>query len=284
MKLKQYQIKVFWRIIPYFSLSASTALFFWLAYLVMVHVMWNNWLLSISANLASVFFIYFLYETIKAKSEKELKKELFIYAKSDVDKDIFSIINNLSKFFYGFQRGRVLSETFKLLKLTPQDLERLILNRKFIGFELFKSWDEIYEYFSKILENHFVLNRLNDDQILVLLHIRNALISLKMAFNKKESFRKTGEKVTNYATVSAHNVDPRNKDYPNRYILLRMLDDNKSVVEDFGDFSAFDVDTLLDVYIIEKEAVEPLVIWTYDIFRYIKRWLELTGDSLHIGY
>lgn len=283
MKFKQNYIKFFWKVIPYISLFVSTAIFFSLSYLAVKHALWNNWFLSISANLASVFFIYFLYEVIKTKSEKELKKEIFEYAKADVDRDIYSIVRNLAKFFYGFQRGRLLSQTFKLLHLPPNELEQLIRGRKFIGFELFKSWDEIYEYFSKILENAFVLNRLNDDQILVVLHMRNTLTSIKSIFDDKGNFNVTKERVTNYKIVKGENINSRNKDYPNRYLLLRALDGDKAVVEDFGDFSAIDIENLLNIYIIDEKAVEPLVVWTSEMSRHIKKWLELTGDSLHIG-
>jgi len=283
MKFKLINIRLFWKTIPYISLLFSTALFFGLAYIEFNHVMRNNFLLSISANLGSVFFIYFLYETIKAKSEKELKKEIFNYAKADVDKDIYSILRNLAKFFYGFQRGRLIMEAFRLMRRPPEELEGLISDRKFIGFELFKSWDEIHEYFSKILENTFILNRLNDDQILVVLHMKNTLSNLKNVFDQKENFQKIGKKVTNYTVVNSEDVDSRNKDYPNRYLLLRIFEDNKSVVEDFGDFSAFDTENLLDVYTIKKEAIGPLVIWTSETFKYIRKWLELTGNNLHIG-
>ncbi|MFZ1987433.1 MAG: hypothetical protein WAV21_00145, partial [Minisyncoccia bacterium] len=117
--------KTFWRTIPYISLAITAGVFFYLSYFIS-NQLWNNWFLSISSNIASIFFAFFLYELIKARSQKELNKEVFEYAKRIVDRDIYSILHTLSKFLYGFGRGRVWSQTSLLLKMSPSELETLI--------------------------------------------------------------------------------------------------------------------------------------------------------------
>lgn len=277
-KIKRY----FWISVPYFSLTLALVVSFLISTKI-TNSTWNNLFLSISANIASVIIVYFLYEIIKAKSKKELNKEVFEYAKRFADKDIHEILYKLSKFFFGFQRGRMLTESTKLLRYEPEELEEYIKSRKFIGFELFKSWNETYEYFSKILENNFVLSRLDDNQILVLLEIQSTLINMKRCFENKNGFVDTKQKVTNYIIQDGKSMNPTNSEFPNRYLLLRDIDNGKYVVEDFGDFAPIDAQKLLNVYTISPEAVDPIVMWTYMMFQHIKRWLELTGNHLYIG-
>lgn len=274
--------RYFWKIIPYFSLIVSMVGVTWLAYLKINNPFFSNWLLGISANLISVLFIYFLYELIKAKSEKELKKGIFQYAKSYIDGDVFAILYTLSKFVYGFKDGRSLVKALELTKLTKNELKSAIENKKHLGFQIFKLWENTYNYFSKVLENNFVLKKLNDDHILVIINLINAFKKTERDFTDENNYDIVGQKTDEYRVVRGIDINKENIQFPNRYLLMRILEDNKYVVEDFGDFPYENIEKLLNVYEIKPEKSDKMAADMLEICYLINKWLKLTGGELRL--
>jgi hypothetical protein len=273
----------FWKIIPYFSLIISMVGVTWLAYLEINNPFFSNWLLAISANLISVLFIYFLYELIKAKSEKELIKGIFQYAKSYVDGDIFAILYTLSKFVYGFKEGKSLVKTLGLTKLTKDELKSVIENKKHLGFQIFKLWENTYNYFSKVLENNFVLKKLDDDHILLIINLINAFKKTERDFTNENNYDIVGQKTDEYRVVRGIDINKENIQFPNRYLLMRILEDNKYVVEDFGDFPYENIEKLLNVYEIKPEKSAKMASDMLEIYYLINKWLKLTGGELRLA-
>ncbi|HUI28832.1 MAG TPA: hypothetical protein VLX91_01355 [Candidatus Acidoferrales bacterium] len=275
--------RVFWKTIPYVSLIVSTALFLWFAVLTFKNAFWGNWFLSISANLISVLLIYFLYEIIKSKSEKELKKEISGYARSYIDSNMLSILHTLSKMIYGIEGGRSLGETMRLPRLDTETLRNLLEGRKFLGFQLFKSWSYTHDYFSKVIENNFVMSRLNDEQILIVLKIKNSLYQIEDFFSNGDNFSVTEEIATGYRVVVGASLNPENRQFPNRFLLMRGLNNEKYVVEDFGDFRADDLDRLLQTFMMKRETLNLAVDRVFNLLSLIQKWLELTGNELRLN-
>lgn len=275
--------RIFWKTVPYFSLLISTALFAWFAFLTLANAFWGNWFLSISANLISVLLIYFLYEIIKSKSEKELKKEISGYARSYIDGDVLSILHALSKLVYGTERGSSLSETLQLSKLDVETLRKLLEDRKFLGFQLLKSWSYTYTYFSKIIENNFVISRLEDEQILIVLKIKNALYQIEHFFTDRNNFIVNEKKVVGYKVANGSDLNPENLQYPNRFLFLRDLGNEKYVVEDFGDFQSKDVESLLQTFTIKKDKINLGADYLFNLLYLIQKWLKLAENELRLN-
>jgi len=255
----------------------------WLAYLEINNPFFSNWLLSISANLISVLFIYFLYELIKAKSEKELKKGIFQYAKSYVEGDVFAILYTLSKFVYGFKDGRSFVKALGLTKLTKNELKSTIENKKHLGFQIFKLCENTHNYFSKVLENNFVLKNLDDDHILVIINLINAFKKTERDFTDENNYDIVGQKTDEYRVVRGIDINKENIQFPNRYLLMRIIENNKYVVEDFGDFPYENIEKLLNVYEIKPEKSDKMATDMLEICYLINKWLKLTGGELRLN-
>ena len=225
--------------------------------------------------------IHFL--IIKTKSKKELKRGIFQYAQSYINGDILSILLTLSKFVYGFDQGRSLAKALLLMRQTKDELRISIQDQKYLGFQLFKLWQDKYDYFSKVLENNFILNKLDDNQVLVIINLTNEFKKAERDFINEDSYELIGEKKDEYKVVKGTDINIENVQHPNRYLLLRTIKEDKQVVEDFGDFSYINIDKLLKVYALKPGVAERIALDISEICSQINRWLKTTDGELYLG-
>lgn len=276
---------IFLKIIPYVSLILFSGLFFGFSIYSANHKYFDSWFLAISANLFSVFVVFFFYEIIRTKAEKELKKELFYYAKTKVDPDILVIIIEITKILFGFKKARSINQDEDLRNATLDYIQNTLKDRKILGFQLFKLRSEALTNISTVLENNFVLSRLDDRQILILIKIINSLRRLEGTLLQKGLVEKI-ERAEGYDIVSSAELGPYNKEFPNRHLLLKRISGDKSVVEDFGDFSseyARNLKELLHYYRIKPDKVTVLALTIQELLGWITKWHEKTGRGLFLG-
>lgn len=276
--------RAFWKIIPYVSLIVFSIIFFCLSIRFSRFTSFENWLLSISANLFSVLLIYFLYEIIKAKSQKELNKEIFYYAKSYIDGDVLSILMNLTKLLYGVEKGIQLNRPIDLKKASKEYIQDILKEKKIMGFQLFKIWVESLKNFSKILENNFILNRLNDAHILILIKIINSLRRIENVLVRENVADALEEKLDpeDYKVIKGTKINIENTEFPSRYLLLKRLEKDKFVVKDFGDFREEDKGKLLTYYKIKPEKLDLVSSSIFNTLKLITKWYNETGKRLQI--
>ena len=60
-------------------------------------------LLNIAAAFVAIPFLYLIYEVTQKASQKKLNKELFDYAKMQIDREILSVINQLAKIVHPYE-------------------------------------------------------------------------------------------------------------------------------------------------------------------------------------
>ncbi len=59
--------------------------------------------LNITAAFVAIPFLYLIYELTRKASQKRLNKELFDYAKMQIDREVLSIVNQLMKLVYSYE-------------------------------------------------------------------------------------------------------------------------------------------------------------------------------------
>lgn len=132
-------------------------------------------LVNISASFFTIPFLYLIYEKSKKVIHKQLNKEIFEYAKYLIDNEIFSILNTISKIMFSYGKANLLLVIKSLPYMERKEIEKILGNREFFGFQIFKHWKESESYFSKLLENSFVISKLEDDQIIVIIKMIDAM-------------------------------------------------------------------------------------------------------------
>jgi hypothetical protein len=90
---------------------------------------------------------------------------------------------------------------------------------------------------------------------------------------------KTAEK---YKITSGKEMSDRNTEYPDRYLLLRHLGEDKYQVVDFGDFAPYRVSNLLNIFRSNEKYLDGISGSIFDFIQKINEWLDSTGSEFLI--
>jgi len=136
------------------------------------------------------------------------------------------------------------------------------------------------------LNNNFILSRLNENQILILIKISNALNHLESVLSQKSYFQKM-KIAKEYNILPGSESGPYSKALPSRYILLKTtIYGDRSVVEDFGDFPPEyfnNSEELLYYYEISTSASLMMISSAIkDLLELIADWYKETGKRLFL--
>jgi len=269
--------------IPYFiAIAISLSLLY--AACLLGDVLLAGWLVNISAAFIFIPGAFLGFETIQKVTKRRLTKEIYDYAKGQIDGDIFSILSHLSKFL------DLEEDSFKsfadFLPTPPKDIEKRLKEYHPLGFRIFKKWSDSEKYFHDILKNPMALKVFTDEQIIVLIQILQALQYFDSAI-KEDAWHEL-EVDPQFKVVAGEEISERNRILlPERYILLRLTgkgDEGQYVVTDFGDFEKWNKEKLIRRFSLKEEAAPSVLAAIEDLRVLIKRWLNLTGNKLIINH
>lgn len=172
-----------------------------------------------------------------------------------------------------------------LYKLNNEDIIEVLKDKEFFGFQILKISDETEKYFNKILENSFILSRLEDKHILTLIQIINSLKDLqRVLLNEKNYYiLKDKEDVKDYKVVKGTDINPNNSSYPNRYLLMKQVDkqdQSKMIVEDSGDFREEDIEKVLGYYAIKPANLETVAEHIHEVLELLWKWIKFSDGKL----
>ncbi len=237
---------------------------------------------NISAAFIAIPLLYFIYELSKRSSKKKLTKELFNYAKMQVDRELLTIVRQLTKIV---QPYNLHDFSFKglnsFLSFTEEQIKNILKNNKYLGFQIFRHWSVSQKALESILDSPFILQILDDDQIIsliaILLEIR-AFHFIQRQLN--DFYEDTGDISNDYKIKKGSELNEKNTKFPDRYILLKPLDEDKYIVFDFGDFNQYHYDKLLNIYTVSEKFLPQYAKIVSDFLKEINHWLENTGKTI----
>ncbi len=215
-----------------------------------------------------------------------LNNELQDYFKAQVDTEILTIVNHLSKLVFGYDEYHFSLETVnKFLNLTKEDIAALISKRMFLGFQVFKQWgvneSNLLEIVDTSMGAHY-----NSEAMKAVVNIIKWLggfDKLNSSKTAQDLFSDRGEVSTQYTLISGIEMNKSNGKYPYRYILLLKLDQQRGQVTDFGDFvEKHRVQKLLTMF-----EMNPIYLDTYanmitDFIELTHTWLTATDGEFII--
>lgn len=203
--------------------------------------------------------------------------------KYNIDGHLFTIIRQLIDFCYDYdERNASILEIYEFLKLAKVQLAEIIKNRIFLGFQILKKWDEgeseIHELFGKPL----YIKTLDEETASVVVNILLRMKGMQSLSQDASIFEQQKEKAIKYKAVNGLELNPRNVEYPNRFLLLRHIKDDQYVVQEFGDFDMKDRDKLLNYYRVKPEYIIPCSDVVHKLTQEISKWIKLTGPVFSI--
>jgi len=239
--------------------------------------------INISAAFFAIPLIYLFYQIAQNRTQKRLNKEIFDYAKMQIDREMLSIINQLHKIVYSPEKKDFSPKSVnEFLSLEKDALKEILSKNEYVGFQIFKKWEVSEENLNEILKNAFILKRLEDDQVISVISIIKSLRYLESIQKDEELYVRTNKKHTSYKILGGRELNEENIKFPNRYLLLKDLGNNKSLVADFGDFPPFNISKLLQIFTMNKRYLEIYSSAIFDLIREIKKWVNLTGGEFVI--
>lgn len=238
---------------------------------------------AISGAFFAIPLIYLFYQRAYNASQKNLNKEIFDYAKMQIDRYILSIINQLQKLVYPLEEGDLSPKgVSKFLSIEKDKLKEALSKNEYLGFQVFKRWEVTEENLHELLKSSFILRGFENEQIISIISIIKSLRYLESIQKGEELYTSTDKEATLYKIVHGKELNKENVKFPDRYLLLRDLGNNKSLVADFGDFPLYNVNKLLRIFTINERYLEIYSSAIFDLMREINNWVDLTGGEFVI--
>jgi len=277
IRLKKSLLKVF----PYFVGILAGFIFYFVGLKLSENI--KGLFFGISATFFAIPLIYLFYQVAQNLSKKRLNKEIFDYAKMQIDREILSIINQLHKIVYPFEeRGFSTTGIKKFLSIEKEDLKEILSKNEYLGFQIFKKWEVSEEHLHDILKNSYILTRLNDDQVISIISVIKSLRYLESIQKGEELYSRTEKEATSYKIVVGKELNKDNIEFPDRYLLLKDLGNNQFLVADFGDFAPYNMNKLLQIFVSNQRYLETFSDAIFDLVREINKWVDLTGGEFVI--
>jgi len=188
MKIRKALLKI----LPYLSSILAGVLFYLLG---MQSKKFRDLFINISAAFIAIPLIYLFHQTVEKYSKKKLNKEIINYAKMHIDREVLSLINQLSKMVYPIEeRDFTLKSINKFLSLKRDDLKKIISKKEYLGFQVFKKWDVSENNLHEILKNPYILNKLEDEQIITIIQLLKSIRYLEQIQKIKDLCVETEKK------------------------------------------------------------------------------------------
>ena len=166
-----------------------------------------------------------------------------------------------------------------MMKMKKKEIMNILGKKEYLGFQLFKNWNQTRTSFDEFLQNNFVLSKFDNDYLINILKIKNYLTSLEYSLLNPNNLNliNNHKDLKYFKVIKVSEIDPKTET-PNKYILLRKLDNKgEAVIKDFGDFDEKHRERLIAYYKIKQEKLEEISIIIFNLLRMSKRWIKTTG-------
>ncbi len=264
--------KIILKILPYATAIISGWIFYFLAN---INTKFYDLCINISATFFTIFLVYLFYETIKKFSHKKLSEEIFGYTKMEINLSLLSIFTQLKKLVFQIETSE--REKADLIFIDENKLKEILSNNKYLGFQIFKTWEYNTDILNDILKNPFILSKMEDEQIISIIKVINGLKNIEATQKIQGLYKKIGAIKNKYKIQHGEDINPENKKFPNRYLLLEYIDQEKFIVRDFGDIPKYNIEECLNQYVIDEELIQLYAKNIYYLLKSVDDCLRVNG-------
>lgn len=280
MKIAANKIKAL-KALPYFVSILMGLVLFWLSTQFAESNM-QTILLSMTSTFLAIPLIFLFYEVIRKFSDRKLNSAIFEYAKWKVDSELLSISMQLTKRICKIESEKEEDNRLGFYD-SLENLVKKIKGREFIGFQIFKEVHFDETELNKLLENPFILSKLGNEEIILIISIVKGLSRFSNIIHQKDIFVSTGKKSNSFKIIHGEKINTKNSDlFPERYLILKKIDKEKGFVFDFGDYKYENLDRLLNYFTISNEYLNDYCKIVFQLMRDMEKWYRKTGNKIII--
>lgn len=223
--------------------------------------------------------------TIEQLFQKELiHNELQDYFKVQIDTQILRLLNHIGKALLGYEKYHLLESTSYLLNLAEEEIQILVSENTYLGFQVFKRYDKIEKDIRELLDKALASSHYDKNIIAPLIKI----IRWIGGFEKLNSLRTSpslfiseNKKTKLFRTVHGQSINSEND--KNGYLLLEPINKIEGKVIDFGDFvEKQKIEKQLHYFKVNPHRLNEYSQDLYQLFKYIQEWLDVTNGEFII--
>jgi hypothetical protein len=271
--------KIVLKIIPYFSAVFTGVVIYIFA--IKVNGKLSDLLVNISATFFAIPLLVLFYDLLKRNSDKKMNIEIDDYVKLLVDRQVLSATNQISKLIYPLeQREFTFKNISKIIQFNEVEIGNEITNKKYLGFQVFKNWEITNMEINELLRNSLIANKIENEKIIVIIRILKGIKALETVLGNQFLYIETDEKIEGYKIDKGY---PNSDNFlPDRYMLLKHLNDDKYQVCDFGDIKKYNLDKCLKSYVVNDKYKKGLVNSIFSLLDTLNEWVKITGNEIII--
>ncbi len=234
-------------------------------------------------NLASSsFFVvvaYFFYDLIKSYMEKRDSRYIESYIRNQISHDVFIVLYALKKYLHGYNlESNTVKNIFAINSYSKDQIESLLANQSYIGFQIFKEMEDIRELFRGALENNLFIRHSPRNYVMNLLKVIDLVVHIEYVFRNEDNYTKSPEKAVEFICVNGKEINPENEE--SRFLLLKKTQiKNRAVVYDSGRFDQSEEARLLNRYTLKPQIAEILANHMLELNKLLRFWLP---EEFHI--
>lgn len=264
--------------------------------------------INISATLISIPIVFIVYEIWQEKTHRKLNESVYSFAKNEMTQNLLKIKEQMKFFMEGafvyFGNNDIVIDdedigNIKLTMLEKNQIDNideeefenneddiysfekdtivpLIYDNRYLYFQILDlDISYLVEDMEKVLNNSFIMERLDDEKTQIIVHLIEALKMLDSFINLHDDlFLKTDIKIDN---MEIEKIDK------NIYQLVYKEKDYKQILEIKEIFHKTKVDKLSKVYIINPDYCAVFGDLVHEVLDCIKNWID-SGESIFVDY
>ena len=264
--------------------------------------------INISATLISIPIVFIVYEIWQEKTHRKLNESVYSFAKNEMTQNLLKIKEQMKFFMEGafvyFGNNDIVidDEDIGNIKLTMREKNQienideeefenneddiysfekdtivpLIYDNRYLYFQILDlDISFLVEDMEKVLNNSFIMERLDDEKTQIIVHLIEALKMLDSFINLHDDlFLKTDIKIDN---MEIEKIDK------NIYQLVYKEKDYKQILEIKEIFHKTKVYKLSKVYIINRDYCAIFGDLVHEVLDCIKNWID-SGESIFVDY
>ena len=214
-----------------------------------------------------------------------LTDKILDFLKIEIDREIIGLLTHLIRFINNAKTKDLFGGIEAFLKFSEIDMFNILKEKKVLGFFVLKSFHEyekkIYNFVNQAMSSQYY-NR----------EILNSLIDIYQWFSTYDCIRtryfsdlliKLKEKEEEYYPLNGNNPSKECL-FPDRYLLLKKINEKEGEVCGFGDFASGHVPDLMYYYKFNDRYLEKYISVIWQLIKFVNKWLEITNNELIMDF
>lgn len=223
----------------------------------------KNMVINISSGLISVPFVFISYELVKNITEQKIRARITGYIKFHVEKSLFGMLKYFYTWFFPTEKMAIILTDAKLNFLFDMEtlkIERFFMERKMLGFFVYKDISSFIEELSSIIKNPNINSYISTDEM-----VRFMDILRNITLIKKETLDFINEDKDTRFTIK-NDPNPNNSE-------LTLTNGNIKI--DSGEFGNLDKEKLTEYFRVPTEDIELVAKQIHELLFNIEEILEI---------